>query len=90
MTRSVRSFLSISLLGLELGVKLADGLHFSSIFRYLNILWKSFRTSSAHWFRGVPQDSVLLPLLFLLYMLDICETLEAGVRMIVYADDIVL
>ena len=34
-------------------------------FRYLNILWKSFRTFSAYWFRGVPQGSVLSPLLFL-------------------------
>ena len=39
---------------------------------------------------GVPQGSVLSPILSLLYMVDIGEILEESVFMIVYADDIVV
>ena len=38
----------------------------------------------------VAQGSVLSPFLFMLYMWDIVETLEDGVYMIIYADDILL
>lgn len=56
--------------------------------RHLQIRWKHFLSSFACWFRGVPQGSVLSPLLFLIYMLGISDTLEEGVYIIIYADDI--
>ena len=65
-------------------------LHAFTHFRRLQVRWKHFLTNPFHWFHGVPQESVLSPLLFLLYMLDISYALEVGVRLIVYVDDIVV
>ena len=87
MTLSVQSY---KLVGLGIGDKtwrwIASFIHF----HHLNILWKSFHTCSAHWFHGVPQGSVFSPFFFLLYMLDISETHEAGVHLKVYVEDDVL
>ena len=57
--------------------------------RLIQIIWKMIRFVSGNCSHEIPQGSVLSPILFLICMMDIAETLEEGVFMIVYADDIV-
>ena len=82
--------LTYKLASLGIGGKTGRWLASFVHFRFIQIRWKTFISTTAHCFRGVPQGSVLSPFLFHLYMRDIDETLEEGVRMIVYADDILL
>ena len=48
--------------------------------RRIQVFWKNLLSGTASCTRGVPQGSVFFPLLFLLYTLDIVETLDTGVR----------
>ena len=82
--------LTYKLASLGIGGKTGRWLHAFTHFRRLQVRWKHFLTNPSNWFHGVPQGSVLSPLLFLLYTIDISDALEAGVRLIVYADDIVV
>ena len=57
--------------------------------RQIQVLWKKLLSGTASCTQGVPQGNMLSPLLFLLYTLDIVETLDTGTNMIIYADILV-
>ena len=58
--------------------------------RTIKIKWQGTFSGPAPSYRGVPQGSVLSPILFMIYLWDIFEAVDSGVHIIVYADDIIL
>lgn len=56
--------------------------------RQLKVLWRKCYSDAFPLNKGVPQGSVLSPVLYTIFMHDFFEALEDGVKCIVYADDI--
>lgn len=56
--------------------------------RYVEGYWEGERLGSRAATRGVPQGSVMSPLLFNLYMSFIHRNMPEGVRIVAYADDV--
>ena len=56
--------------------------------RRIKVSWRNMISSSRVLKRGVPQGSVLSPVLFAIFMSDFFEALPAHVKGLVYADDV--
>ena len=58
--------------------------------RIIKILWRRVLSAPRSLGRGVPQGSVLSPVLFTIFMCDLVEHLGSRIRCLMYADDIFL
>ena len=58
--------------------------------RHFQVKWRGIFSQPFPSFRGVPQGSVLSPILFMIFLWDIFDAVDSGVRIIVYADDVIL
>lgn len=58
--------------------------------RSIKVKWRGVFSRPVKSHRGVPQGSVLSPILFMIFLWDLFEAVDSGVQIIVYADDILL
>lgn len=58
--------------------------------RKIKVKWRDVSSRTIGSYLGVPQGSVLSPILFMICLWDLFETVDSGVHIMVYADDILL
>ena len=87
--RSILRFSPISFSPWAFVVKTGRWINAFTRYKRICIHWQRFSSGIASCSRGVPQERVLSPFLFMLYLLDTVEVLELGVQILVFADDTV-
>ncbi|GFV35548.1 RNA-directed DNA polymerase from mobile element jockey [Trichonephila clavipes] len=77
---------------LQIGItgKTAIWIHKFLTYRSFQIKWRGYLSSIRIFPQGLPQGSVLSPILYTIYMYDFFETLENDIECSVYADDVFL
>lgn len=70
--------------------KLDFGLLTADLGVLLKSVEKALLTPESHVNISIPQGSILLPFFFILYIYDIFKCLDPDVKILIYADDIVI